>query len=69
MTKRVTLEQTPKGTQKVSQADTWGNSVPGRGKSKGKFGIRVPGEFKEQRCRCGWHGVAGGGRKELRSEL
>lgn len=49
VTNQVTLEQTPKGTQKVSQADTWGNSVLGRGKSKGQFGKRVTGEFKQQR--------------------
>lgn len=33
----------------MRQADTWGNSVLGRGKSKGKFGRRVPDKFKEQR--------------------
>ena len=44
-------------TNLVTEALEWSKGVLGRGKSKGKFGRMVPGEFKEQRDA----GVAGMG--------
>ena len=39
MTKQVTLEQTPKGTQKVSQADTWETVVQAEGRAKASLAL------------------------------